>query len=114
MNPEECARLLAIAGTYDNRLTPPSKADAQARAVGWSKALDAAMPFEFAVDAIIHHYANQIVGLMPAHLNLEWRQHRKAEAERNANARILEDRQGIPMPDYVREEFNRIMRGTHP
>jgi hypothetical protein len=109
MTPEQSARLLAIAGTYDTRLTPPSKADAQARAVAWSKALDAPMPVEFAIDAIITHYANETQSIMPAHLNRIWRTHRRADAERAATARIIDAPEGIPMPAEIRRQLDQIL-----
>lgn len=113
MSPEDCARLLAIAGTYDNRITPPTRSDAQARSIGWSKALDHDMNLEFAIEAIIDHYANETNSLMPAHINRAWRAHRKAEAERrHAITAIPDNPDAIPMPESFKAELHRLMSGT--
>lgn len=109
MSPDECARILAIAGTYDSRLTPPSRADAQARSVAWSKALHETMPVDWAADAVVDHYANQTSQLMPAHLNQAWKSSRRAAAERRAAETALAASDGVPMPEHIKAEITRIL-----
>lgn len=108
MTPEQAARVLAVAGAYDARLTPPSHADAMARAVAWAEALHSEMPPEWAVREVIRHYAEQTGVLMPAHLNTAWRLHRRAEAERKAARAAIDVPPGVPMPDEVRSLWQQI------
>lgn len=101
--------MLAVAGAYDQRLTPPTREDAIARAVAWAQALHPAMPTEWAQQAVTRHYAEQTTVLMPAHLNHAWRAHRRAKAERDASRRALDTGEGVPMPEHVRDQWRRIV-----
>ena len=108
MTPNEAARLLAVACTYDQRLKPPSVSDAQARAAAWSAALHPQMPPEWAEKAIIDHYARRTDQIMPAHLNDAHKSYR--ERQRTANqSRALQQATGVPMPSAVREALNRAV-----
>jgi len=110
MNPEQAAKVLAIAGTYDQRLTPPSREDAMARALAWSQALRGDMPVDWAQQAVVRHYSDQTTPVMPAHLNTAWRTHRRAEIERTQQAALLATPTGVvPMPAEVKAEWQRIM-----
>ncbi len=117
MTPREAASLLAIAGAYDQRLTPPSQEDAKARAVAWSAALDTDMPVEWARQQVTRHYAERTTVLMPADINTAWRVER-----RDMKRRALEDQRrleieasradAVPMPDWVREQMRNIGTGS--
>ena len=108
MTPQECASLLALAGAYDARLTPPSRQDAQARAVAWSLALSDSMTLEWARTAIVGHYAESTSTIMPADVNRRWGIHRRQMAESSRREKMrMEIEQAketaVPMPDTVRQ-----------
>ena len=108
MTPEQAAKVLAVAGTFDARLTPPSREDALARAMAWAQALRADMPPDWAQQAVVAHYAEQTIPVMPAHLNVAWKAHRRAEADRAATRAALDAAGGVPMPDEVRALWAQI------
>lgn len=112
MTPDDAARLLAVAGTFDARLRPPSPEDAQARALAWSAALMQDMPPTFAQQAIVAHYAETTDAVMPAHVNTRWRAHRHREAEREASRRALDVPEGIPMPPEVKAQIKALLHKT--
>ena len=101
MTPSEAARLLAVACTYDQRLKPPTAADAQARSAAWAAALHPQMAPEWAEKAIVAHYARSTDTIMPAHLNDAHKAHRdrqRTAAQSLALTRAI----GVPMPPEVR------------
>lgn len=78
MNIKDTIRLLAVAATFDQRLKPPTEADAQARAVAWHAALDNDMAPDHAEQTVIRHYAERTTAIMPADVNHAWREYRRA------------------------------------
>ncbi len=112
MTPADAARLLAVAGTFDPRLRPPSPEDAEARSLAWAGALDEDMPPEWAQRAVVKHYADTTEAVMPAHVNRAWRAHRRAEAERAATQRALDVAPGVPMPPEIREQIKALASKT--
>jgi hypothetical protein len=112
MTPDEVGSLLAIAAAFDLRLTPPSDADAMARAVAWSAALADDMDFYTARQFVIGHYASQDDLLTPAKLNRLWRleetrRNEFAERERRERASLV----SVPMPAEIRKrlkDFGRL------
>jgi hypothetical protein len=112
MTPADAARLLAVAGTFDPRLRPPTPEDAEARSLAWAGALDADMSPEWAQRAVVKHYADTTEAVMPAHVNRAWRAHRRAEAEREASRRALDTVPGVPMPDEIREQIAALRSKT--
>lgn len=112
MTPDEAARLLAVAGTFDPRLRPPSPEDAQARAMAWSAALRKDMPPAFAQQAIVDHYAESTDAVMPAHLNGRYRAHRRATAEQEASRAALDMAPGVPMPPEVKARIQSLLAST--
>lgn len=112
MTPDDAARLLAVAGTFDPRLRPPTPEDAQARALAWAAALHSQMPQAWAQQAIIDHYSETTDAVMPAHINNRYRSYRAREAEKEASRRALEQPEGIPMPPEVKEKIRAFLRNT--
>jgi hypothetical protein len=117
MNPSEAATVLAVAVTLDPRLKPPSREDAQARAVAWSQTLDPDMDVKTAQALVAVHYRESTDGLMPAHVNRLWRERRRSMAEQKrlmleARAATEADTVAIPMPEAVREQWQRVLGGT--
>lgn len=112
MTPDDAARLLAVAGTFDQRLRPPSPEDAEARALAWAAALHSDMPPAFAQQAIVDHYADTTDAVMPAHLNGRYRVWRHRESEKAASRRALEQPEGIPMPPEVKDKIRAFLRHT--
>lgn len=109
MNDHEAAIVLALATTLDARLTPPSKADAEARSKAWAATLHDEMPAAFAVDYVRRHYSTSTDTIMPAHLNEAWKQHRRVLAEQAEREQLTRGR-GVPMPPEIREQLDRLMR----
>lgn len=117
MTPREAASLLAIAGAYDQRLTPPSQEDAKARAVAWSAALDQDMPVEWARTQVTRHYAEKTTVLMPADMNTAWRVQRRdiqRKALQEERRREIEAarQNAVPMPDWVKARIGQIGTGA--
>lgn len=117
MNPSEAAELLAVASALDPRLRPPTAEDAKARAVLWSQTLDVDMPLQAARTMVGWHYRESTDGVMPAHVNRLWRQHKrsKADAERLA----IQQKQSsdaaalsVPMPSEVRDQMRKALNST--
>lgn len=69
MTPKDAAVVLALAATFDTRLTPPSPEDAKARALAWAAALDEDMTQDQGRAAVIEHYRDQTRSLLPADVN---------------------------------------------
>ena len=119
MNPSEAARVLSVAVTFDARLKPPSREDAQARAAAWAAALDEDLPQQSAERIVIEHYRESTEAVMPAHVNRAWRQ-RKREAlaqEREAAERraLTESAEtAVPMPESVKYALQNMVRRSVP
>ena len=73
MNKEEVSKILLIAMAIDSRLNVSDQNLFIAKVEGWHLALNKAMNFEFARNAIGRHYANSNNSIMPADLNGFWR-----------------------------------------
>lgn len=103
MTPEEAAKVLAVAVTFDSRLNPQTPGDARLRAQAWSAALNSSMPPEWAQKAVVGHYSASREAIMPAHLNEAWKAHRATERAREDNERLRAQRGlGVPMPAELR------------
>lgn len=119
MNPTEAATVLAVAGAYDSRLTPPSADDAKMRSLAWSSALDSDMPVDWARQSVTRHYAESTKSIMPADLNTAWRKERIArlDADREARRNLeIEEakRNAVPMPDDIRLKIEALRKKTIP
>lgn len=103
MTPEQAAGVLAVAATFDPRLTPPSPADATLRAQAWAAALHPQMAPEWAQRAVVGHYAASREAIMPAHLNEAWRAHRAVERSREQSEQMrLSAAAAVPMPAHLK------------
>jgi hypothetical protein len=106
MTPDDAAKVLAVAATFDQRHRPPTPADAEARAHAWAQALTPDMPTREAILAVVAHYQAMTDSVMPAHVNERWRVKRRAQMEREQQeARQVEARRGVPMPPEVRAKI---------
>jgi len=119
MTPSEAAKVLAVAVTFDARLTPPSREDSVARAQAWAMALDQDMTEQEAIRMVVEHYRRSAESIMPAMLNQEHRRTREQNAEREAATRILEQHrkaaeEAVPMPPEIREAINRLLHRKSP
>jgi len=117
VNPSEAATVLAVAVTLDNRLKPPSREDAQARATAWSETLDSDLTPSVAQKIVIDHYRETTDSLMPAHVNRAWRSLRKQqkqfaseEAQRKAAAAAAAA--AVPMPRDVKVLLEKSFKET--
>jgi predicted nucleic acid-binding protein len=91
--------------------------DARARATLWSQTLDTDMPVSVAGKLVTWHYKESTDGVMPAHINRLWRQHRRNESE--ANRAAIEQKQAsdvaalsVPMPPEVKEKLMKTLKTT--
>lgn len=114
MNPSEAAKVLAVAVTFDARLTPPSREDSIARAQAWSLALDENMSEADAIRLVIAHYRESSETLMPAMLNASWRRARQVEADREKANRALEEHrhakaEAVPMPPELKQQIHTLI-----
>lgn len=113
LSPQDAAKVLAVAATFDPRLRPPSPEDARARATAWASVLHERMTVEWAVRAVGAHYASETTMLMPAHLNAQHRLHRDREREEGQRAqRALQPANAVPMPPAVRGQIQAVLSGT--
>jgi hypothetical protein len=113
MQAHEAAVVLAVAATYDQRLRPPTEADAAARAAAWAEALAGDMPPDWARQAVVAHYSGSRDVVMPADLNGAWareRAARKALAAEQAQRLAIEQQRAnaVPMPAEVRALIARV------
>jgi hypothetical protein len=109
VNAAEAARVLAAAGTFDARHTPPTKEDARVRAEGWARALHPAMPVEFAIGAVVEHYGRTTQAVMPAHVNDAWRAHARRLAEEQQRQALTSAPAGVPMPPELKQQWAALM-----
>lgn len=117
MNPSEAAELLAVASALDPRLRPPTAEDAKARAVLWSQTLDDDLPLQAARTMVGWHYRDSTDGVMPAHLNRLWRQHKQSKGDAERLAIIQKQAteaaaMSVPMPEEVREQMRQALHAT--
>lgn len=117
MNPSEAAEFLAVASALDPRLRPPTAEDAKARAILWSQTLDEDLPLQAARTMVGWHYKESTDGIMPAHVNRLWRQHRQSKGDAERLAIIKKQAteaaaMSVPMPDEMREQMRKTLHGT--
>lgn len=74
MNTQEVAKVLTVIASVDDRFDPDS-----ARLTVWDNILDSDMTYSFAVETVTKHYANGTKTIMPADLNIPWRNFRDVE-----------------------------------
>lgn len=112
MNEQDAARVLALAATFDMRMSPPTEADAAVRAGAWALALVHNMPPEWALQAVIDHYARSDTSVTPSMLNALWReQQRRSSQERERQERYESVGEGVPMPAEVRAYLRNLQQG---
>lgn len=109
MTPEEMFQVLSAAAAYDARLTPPSKADAMARARAWAAAVPDGLPVELAMETVVKHYARTRDQIMPADLNEAYRVRRDRERGELEAAERSSGQRGVPMPEHVRQQMNALL-----
>lgn len=115
MRHEEVERVLAGAMQVDDRLT----AD-RFRVAAWVEILDKDMTFEFAINAVREHYANETTVIMPAHLNRAWRQVRLREREKSHTKAITGvqkqtlSAESAAQLDYLKRRFQNIADAANP
>jgi len=102
MNKAEIGKVLAIAVSIDARLGAADEAGFRAKVEGWSLALNKAMDFEFARDAVGNHYKSATDTVMPAHLNAMWTSHRSRQHEIDNVRSIGSSIKSQGMPESVR------------
>lgn len=103
MKEAEVATLLALANGHDQR---HGTSDVKVRA--WYVLLEQEAPdmeYGWAQKRINEHYARTTDMLMPSHLVSSWKQHKRYNRDRIA----LNAARGVPMPDYVKQEWRRIV-----
>ena len=110
MNAQEAAKVLALASTYDFRLSPPSDTDAIVRAEAWALTFAYDLTPEFALQAVVDHYSQTEKSITPSTINAAWRTHkRKAGEKRIRQEREAElDQPSVPMPAEVRARLDEI------
>jgi hypothetical protein len=74
MTDQEVAKLLTAIAAVDDRIDPDS-----ARLSAWAFILDKDMTYSFALEQVRKHYAGVTKTMMPADLNLPWRNFRAKE-----------------------------------
>jgi|AntAceMinimDraft_11_1070367.scaffolds.fasta_scaffold04105_5 hypothetical protein len=117
MTPAEAATVLALAVTLDVRLKPPSREDAQARAVAWSQTLDSDLLLVTAQRLVVDHYSETTDSLMPAHVNKAWRVLRKQQRQLSSDDAVRQSfndaaANAIPMPFDVKELLQKTVKKT--
>lgn len=113
MNNQEVAKVLTIIASVDDRFDPDT-----ARLGAWANILDSDMTYSFAVEAVTKHYANGTKTIMPADLNIPWRNFRDVEIRKREISLAQETKREISpetkrliqelkskfvMPSYVEE-----------
>jgi hypothetical protein len=119
VTPSEAAKVLAVAVTFDSRLTPPSREDSIARAQAWSLALDERMTEQEAIRLVIDHYRESSDSLMPASLNKAYWRSREAGKERAITSDALDDHRramevAVPMPPEIKQQIHRLIHRKVP
>lgn len=93
MSPQDVAKLLTAIAAVDDRLDPD-----EARVTAWANILDSDMTYEFAIGLVKKHYGNSTKVMMPADLNLPWRNFR--DQQRNiAEIEMAHDRKREISPE---------------
>jgi hypothetical protein len=105
MNKADVGKVLAVAMAIDARLGAADESAFRAKVEGWSLALNEAMDFEFARDAVGKHYKSATETLMPAHLNAMWTAHRSRQHEIDNVRAIGSSPRSQGMPDDVRAKL---------
>lgn len=104
MDAREVAAILTAIAAVDDRIDPDSP-----RVAMWVETLDSTMPFQFAKERVIKHYASSRNVMMPVDLNEPWKiekQRIKQEQERMALLEI--EAEAVPCPDEIRA----LLRGV--
>jgi len=115
MNLQEVLVILAMASTFDARLTAGDDEDKLNRAKAWNAALDRDLTFECGKEYVIGHYSDYKTSIMPADINLRWRQFKRQnkpiEETKKIVRQIEADRSNATgMPDKIREQLNDILQ----
>jgi hypothetical protein len=115
MEIREVLVILAMASTYDARLTAGDDSEKLNRGKAWHAALDKDLTYEQCREYVIAHYAEHKTALMPADLNLRWRKHkahnRPIETTKQLVRQIEADRsRATGMPQRVREQLDELLQ----
>lgn len=108
MSPAEIQALLMAAKALDDRVMPD-----QARVAGWLGVIKPDLPFDFARDVLMRHYAESTDVIMPAHFNIAWSIERRARdriAETNRRLAELEDNRDQEMSPETRAALDEFWR----
>ena len=115
MELKEVLVILAMASSYDARLTAGDDAEKLNRAKAWQAAIDRDLSYEQCREYVIAHYSDHKTALMPADINLRWRKHkahnRPIEATKQLTSQIKADRsRATGMPQKVREQLDELLQ----
>jgi hypothetical protein len=115
MTQQEVLIILAMAATFDARLTAGDDTEKLNRSKAWHAALDKDLSFEDAKQFVIAHYADHKTAIMPADINLRWRknkaQNRPIETTKQLVRQIEADRsRATGMPQRVREQLDELLQ----
>lgn len=117
MNLQETAQLLTYINTW--QVLPMSDENAMKVTLGaWHDVLDDDLPLDFAMKTCQEFFAeasdDRFRKILPGDLNLPWRKHLRLHQERQRAAIEGPQPEGVPMPDWFKEQFDRIVKGMEP
>jgi len=81
----------------------------EARVYAWELILDDDLTFEFAVEALKRHYSVSTERIMPSHLNVPWRAHKRTESEKQASLE-RSAQEGVPPTPEFKEALAKLRR----
>lgn len=115
MTQQEVLIILAMAATFDARLTAGDDTEKLNRSRAWHAALDKDLSFQDGKQFVIDHYADHKSAIMPADINLRWRKvraHNKPIEQTKQLVRQLEaDRsRATGMPESVRVQLDELLK----
>jgi hypothetical protein len=115
MELKEVLVILAMASTYDARLTAGGDEEKLNRGKAWHAALDKDLSYDQCRQYVIDHYSDYKTALMPADINLRWRKHkthnRPIETTKQLVKQIEADRsRATGMPQRVREQLDELLK----
>ena len=90
MKRSEIAMLLTMAKATDDRVAVD-----ESRVMAWEATLDQDMPFDFARQSLISHYADKQSVIMPANLNEHWRIEKRRISDLKATQAMMEHQRQI-------------------
>lgn len=115
MRHDEIEKVLGAAMQVDDRMDMDKY-----RIAAWAEIVDKDMPYEFAINALREHYAQETTVLMPAHLNRAWRSVRLQQREKNRTRELTGVQKENLSPESLaqmqelRRRFNSIAAKANP